>query len=61
MKPITKRRIIDFCVLEICFLALYFAGAGLWAMLVAPLALWNYYDGATRSKLAAINAKGTTP
>lgn len=51
MKPLTKRKLIDFFVGQATFLGLYFAGAGLWALLLVPYGLWNYYDGQTRMHL----------
>ena len=59
MKKLTKRRLIDFCIFEACFLTLYFAGAGFWALLVLPLGLWNYYDGMTRLQISITETETT--
>lgn len=51
LSPRAKRNIIDFVISAATLYALYRAGAGLWALLVFPYGLWNFYDGRTRHKL----------
>ena len=51
MKARTKRKIIDGVIGVTTYLALYKAGAGLWAALIIPYSLWSYYDGLTRMEL----------
>lgn len=46
-----RRRWLDFSISIAMYLAMACAGAGLWALLVFPYAMWNYYDGATRRDL----------
>ena len=48
MKATTKRRLVDIAIFLATFHALYFAGAGFWALLILPFGFWNYYDGLTR-------------
>jgi hypothetical protein len=46
-----RRRWLDFTITMAMYLAMAYAGAGWWALLIFPFALWNYYDGLTRSDL----------
>jgi hypothetical protein len=48
MTALTKRRFTDAAVFLTTFCALFYAGAGLWALLIVPYGWWNFYDGATR-------------
>lgn len=40
--------LLDFIVFMATYLTLHFAGAGFWALLIVPFALWNFWDGYTR-------------
>lgn len=51
MTKLTKRKIVDFLVNVAAFLVLYFSGSGMFALLVIPVACWNYFDGYTRDKI----------
>lgn len=54
MTPIAKRKWIDFAFSAGISTTLNLIGAGFWAYpLCLILAIWNYYDGATRDELRA--------
>lgn len=46
-----NRRLLDFAIGMAVYLALAYAGAGWWALLVFPYGLWCFYDGFTRPYL----------
>jgi hypothetical protein len=45
------RKLIDFAITVSTAFVLYIAGAGLWVLILAPYAFWNFYDGMTRHGL----------
>lgn len=52
MTGLNKRRWLDFGIAFALYMVLALpAGAGLWALLIFPFGLWNFYDGMTRNKL----------
>lgn len=51
MTPRAKRNLIDFLISLAVSNGLAYAGAGLWALVVIPYGLWNFYDGLTRRNL----------
>lgn len=51
MNALTKRRLIDASIGAVTYSILFASGAGLWALIIAPFAMWNYYDGKTRGEL----------
>lgn len=48
MSARANRIIIDTLVTTAVLGGLYFAGAGLWALVILPYGFWNFYDGQTR-------------
>lgn len=50
MKPSTKRHIVDILITTAVG-GILLVKAGFWALLLFPFAMWNFYDGETRSKL----------
>lgn len=51
MRAITERRIIDFVINATAAAILFLGGAGWWILILIPLSVWNFYDGATRCDL----------
>ena len=42
------RKLTDFALFFVTFMALFYLGAGWWALLIIPFGLWNYADGLER-------------
>ena len=52
MKPITKRKAIDFLIFMATTSFIVVLTGKWWAAtILVPFGLWNFYDGATRDKL----------
>ena len=51
MRPITKRHILNAIINGATFYMLAASGAGWWALVAVPHAIWNFYDGMTRGSL----------
>lgn len=51
MKKLSVIKLIDVAVTSSTISALYFTGAGCWALLVVPISLWNFYYGLMFSRL----------
>lgn len=51
MRPLTKRRWLDFGCYFVTYMILWCAGARWWALVILPYGIWCFYDGITQWEL----------